>query len=90
MNDKRRKRKTLLPLALPFFEQLQIHLRDLPQYFLHLSERAQTVSTGLIGNQNHQNQRPQGTIWGGPEHTDAAPPRWDRGGRSDASSLRAA
>jgi hypothetical protein len=35
-------KRTLRPLALPFLEQLQIHLRDLLQYFLHLSERAQT------------------------------------------------
>src|SRR6516225_4287832 len=42
MKDKEHKKKTLRPLALPFLEQLQIHLRDLLQYFLHLSERAQT------------------------------------------------
>jgi len=41
MKDKEHKKKTLRPLALPFLEQLQIHLRDLLQYFLHLSERAQ-------------------------------------------------
>ena len=28
-------------MALPFLEQLQIHLRDLLQYFLHLRECAQ-------------------------------------------------
>ena len=32
---------TLRPLALPFLEQLQVHLRDLLEYVLHLSERAQ-------------------------------------------------
>lgn len=41
MKDKERKKKTLRPLALPFLEQLQIHLRDLLQYFLRLSEGAQ-------------------------------------------------
>src|SRR6266849_4507302 len=34
-------KKTLRPLALPFLEQLQIHLRDLLEYLLHLSERTQ-------------------------------------------------
>ncbi|HXX14492.1 MAG TPA: hypothetical protein VEJ47_06265, partial [Candidatus Eremiobacteraceae bacterium] len=48
-----------------------------------------SVSTGLIGSQNHQNQRPQGTIWGGLERTDATPSRRERGGPSGASSLRA-
>ena len=42
MKDKEHKKKTLPPLALPFLEQLQIHLRDLLEYFLHLSECAQT------------------------------------------------
>ena len=41
MNDKKHNKKALWPLALPFPEQLQIHLRDPLQYFLHLSERAQ-------------------------------------------------
>ena len=41
MKDKEHKKKPLRPLALPFLEQLQIHLRDLLQYSLHLSERAQ-------------------------------------------------
>src|SRR6266566_5697084 len=35
-------KKTLPRLALPFLEQLQIHLRDLLECFLHLSECAQT------------------------------------------------
>ena len=43
MKDKGHKKKTLWPLALTFLEQLQIHLRDLLQYFLHLSERAQVL-----------------------------------------------
>jgi hypothetical protein len=42
MKDKGHKKKTLRPLALTFLEQLQIHLRDLLQHFLRLSERAQT------------------------------------------------
>src|SRR5204863_8029861 len=42
MKDKEHKKKTLPPLALTFPEQLQIHLRDLLEYFLHLSECAQT------------------------------------------------
>src|SRR6266478_5059878 len=42
MKDKGHKKKTLRSLALTFPEQLQIHLRDLLQYFLHLSECAQT------------------------------------------------
>src|ERR1700730_18061056 len=41
MKDKKYKKKTLQPLTLAFLEQLQIHLRDLLQYFLHLSEGAQ-------------------------------------------------
>ena len=41
MKDKGAQKKALWPLALPFPEQLQIHLRDPLQYFLHLSERAQ-------------------------------------------------
>ena len=41
MKDKERKKKTLRPLALPFLEQFQIHLRDLLHHFLRLSERAQ-------------------------------------------------
>jgi hypothetical protein len=43
VKDKEHKKKTLRPLALAFPEQLQIHLRDLLQYFLHLSERAQAL-----------------------------------------------
>jgi len=43
MKDKERKKKTLLPLALTFLEQLQIQLCDLLQYFLHLSECAQAL-----------------------------------------------
>jgi hypothetical protein len=43
MKDKEHKKKPLRPLALPFLEQLQIHLRDLLQYILHLSERPQTL-----------------------------------------------
>src|SRR5882672_3797725 len=46
MKDKAHKKKTLRPLrplALPFLEQLQIHLRDLLQYVLHPSERTQTL-----------------------------------------------
>lgn len=43
MKDKEHQKKTLRPLALPFLEQLQIHLRDLLQYFLHLSKRAQAI-----------------------------------------------
>jgi hypothetical protein len=31
MKDKKHKKKTLPPLALPFLEQLQVHLRDLLQ-----------------------------------------------------------
>jgi hypothetical protein len=41
MKDKGHKKKTLRPSALPFLEQLQIHLRDLLEYILHLSERTQ-------------------------------------------------
>ena len=41
MKDKRHKKKTLRAPTLPLLEQLQIHLRDLLQYFLHLSERTQ-------------------------------------------------
>src|SRR5713101_1862582 len=41
MKDKGHKKKTLRSLALTFPEQIQIHLRDLLQYFLHLSECAQ-------------------------------------------------
>jgi hypothetical protein len=40
MKDKKHKKKTLRPLALPFLEQLQIHLRDLLEYILHLGECA--------------------------------------------------
>jgi hypothetical protein len=43
MKDKEHRKKTLRPLAFPFLEQLQIHLRDLLQYFLCLSERTQTL-----------------------------------------------
>jgi hypothetical protein len=43
MKDKKRKKKALRQLALPFLEQLQIQLRDLLQYFLRLSERAQAL-----------------------------------------------
>lgn len=43
MKDKEHKKKTLRPLALAFLEQLQIHLRDLLQDLLHLSERTQTL-----------------------------------------------
>jgi hypothetical protein len=43
MKDKEHKKKTLRPLALTLLEQLQIHLRDLLQYFLHLSERAEAL-----------------------------------------------
>jgi hypothetical protein len=53
MKDKEHKKKTLRPLALPFLEQLQIHLRDLLQYFLHLSEGAQAffyLSLQLAGD----------------------------------------
>jgi hypothetical protein len=39
-----------------------------------------SVSIGLIGCQNHQNQRDQGAIWGGLEQTGAAPSRWEPGG----------
>jgi len=42
MKDKKHKKKTLLPLPLPFLEQLQIHLRDLLQQVLRLSECTQT------------------------------------------------
>jgi len=35
------KKRALRPLALPFLEQFQIHLRRSAQYFLQLSERAQ-------------------------------------------------
>ena len=48
-----------------------------------------SVSTGLIGGQHHQNQRRQGTILDGSGQTDATPSRWERGGLSGASSLRA-
>jgi len=41
MKDKEHKKKTLRPLALTLLEQLQIHLRDLFEYILHLSERTQ-------------------------------------------------
>src|SRR5215471_20792301 len=41
MKDKKHKKRTLPPLALAFLEQLQIQLRDLLQYFLRLSKRAQ-------------------------------------------------
>ena len=41
MKDKQHKKKTLRPLVLPFLEQLQIHLRDLLEYMLHLSEGTQ-------------------------------------------------
>jgi hypothetical protein len=41
MKDKKHKKKTLRPLTLTFFEQLQIHLRDLLEYILHLSEGTQ-------------------------------------------------
>jgi hypothetical protein len=41
MKDKKHKKKTLRPLALPLPEQLQIHLRDLLHYLLRLSKRAQ-------------------------------------------------
>src|SRR6266699_3768314 len=41
MKDNERKKKTLQPLALTFLEQLQVHLRDLLEYILHLSERTQ-------------------------------------------------
>jgi len=43
MKDKQHKKKALRSLALPFLEQLQIHLPDPLDYFLHLSERAQTL-----------------------------------------------
>src|SRR6266568_5077388 len=43
MKDKEHKKRTLWSLTLPFFEQLQIHLRDLLQYILRLSERTQTL-----------------------------------------------
>jgi hypothetical protein len=36
-------KKTLRPLALPFIEQLLVHLRDLAQYLLHLSEHMQAL-----------------------------------------------
>ena len=48
MKDKEHKKKTLRPLALPFLEQLQIHLRDLLQYILHLSECTQTLLYFLL------------------------------------------
>jgi hypothetical protein len=41
MKDKEHKKKILRPLALTFPEQLQVHLRDLLEYILHLSERTQ-------------------------------------------------
>ena len=41
MKDTERKKKTLRPLALTFLEQLQVHLRDLLEYILHLSERTE-------------------------------------------------
>src|SRR5437588_4089293 len=41
-NERQRtQKKTLRPLALPFLERLQIHLRDLLEYILHLSEGTQ-------------------------------------------------
>ena len=55
MKDKEHKKKTLRPLALTFPEQLQIHLRDLLEYFLHLSERAQAflyLFLQLIGDRD--------------------------------------
>src|SRR6516225_5924356 len=41
MKDKEHKKKTLRTLALPLLEQLQVQQRDLLQYFLRLSKRAQ-------------------------------------------------
>lgn len=41
MKDKEHKKKTLRPLVLTLLEQFQVHLRDLLQYLLHLSKRAQ-------------------------------------------------
>jgi hypothetical protein len=43
MKDKRHKKKTLRPLAFPFLEQLQVHLRDLLQYILYLSKGTQAL-----------------------------------------------
>jgi|SRR5580658_8655707 hypothetical protein len=43
MKDKPHKKKTLRTLALPFLEQIQIHLRDLLEHLLHLSERTQPL-----------------------------------------------
>jgi hypothetical protein len=48
-------KKTLPPPALPFLEQLQIYVRDLLQYFLQLSERAQAfldLFLQLTGNRD--------------------------------------
>ena len=39
MKEKGHQKKTLRPLALPFLEQLQVHLRNLLQCFLHLNTR---------------------------------------------------
>jgi hypothetical protein len=43
MKDKGHKKKTLRSLALTFFEQLQVHLRDLLEYLLQLSERTKAL-----------------------------------------------
>src|SRR6266700_388298 len=48
MKDKEHKKRTLWSLTLPFFEQLQIHLRDLLQYILRLSERTQSSTSFFI------------------------------------------
>ena len=48
MKDKEPKKKTLRSLALPFLEQLQIHLRDLLEYILQLSVNETA--------ENHQNR----------------------------------
>ena len=43
MKDKGHKKKILRQLALSFLQHFQIHLRDLLQQGLHLSERAQAL-----------------------------------------------